>query len=93
MMVVMPTLAESKYAKQEIVSALVASPEWLTAPKMTDRVDAPGHMMNQEYARQTTPQQARHDTCPGSRKQPAQCGGNQQAKGHPEGKQAAGRAQ
>ena len=58
MMVVMPALAKSEGSKDEIVSALVARLERLAAPQMTDRVDAPGHMMDQEYPRQAAPQQA-----------------------------------
>jgi len=57
MMVVMPPLAEPEDPKDEIVSAIVAGPKRLAPPQMTDRVNAPGHMMDQEYPRQAAPQQ------------------------------------
>jgi hypothetical protein len=58
MMVVVPALTKSESAEHEVVSALVARFEGAAAPQVTNRIDAPSHVMNQEDPRQSAPQQA-----------------------------------
>jgi len=60
-MLVVPPLTESEDPKEIVVSAMIAGPERLAAPKMIDRIDAPSHMMDQDFSRQATPQQAGQD--------------------------------
>src|SRR3989442_2223782 len=93
MMIVVPSFAQGQHAKQEVVLALIVDPKGLAAPQMTDRVDAPSHVMDQENACQAAPQQPQQEPDPSSDQQAAEKRWHQQAQDNPEGKEGAHNAQ
>jgi hypothetical protein len=71
------------------LTALVIASEGLRAPEVTDGIHAPGDVVDKEDADQPPPDQARPNTHPGSGKQPAQHGWNQQTEPRPNWEQHA----
>src|SRR6185312_14870456 len=78
-MVVMPALPKGQQPDDPLIAAAVPGLKRTSPEGMTDRVDAPGHMMHQENAYQTTPKQ----TAPSANGK-----GNDQGEDDPEGKGA-----
>jgi len=54
---VMPALPQAQETEHHVVPALIVAPVGATAPQMTDGVDAPGHVVDQEHPHQPAPQQ------------------------------------
>jgi hypothetical protein len=54
-MVVMPSLPESQYAKEKIVAALISSFVVLKTPDMADTVHAPSDVVDHEDTNQSAP--------------------------------------
>ena len=67
-MVVVPSFSQSEYAHDCIVSAVVMRVEWLLAPDVADGVDAPRHVMDQEYSYESSPDEPQKYTNPTQRK-------------------------
>ena len=59
MVVVVPALAQRQDAEHDVVPALVVALVRPRSPQVADRVDAPGHVVDQENAHQAAPQEAR----------------------------------
>ncbi len=89
MMVVMPAFPHAQYPKKEVVPALVFGAERPAAPQVTNGIDAPGRMVDQEDACKSTPDESQQDSPPRPRRQAANRGRYQQAENNPEGKQPA----
>ena len=54
-MVVVPSLAKSHDTHDRVVPAVIMSVVWLGTPDMTDGVDAPCHVMDQEHTNRSPP--------------------------------------
>src|SRR5579883_2245380 len=76
-MVVMPALTKGQQPDDPLIAAAVSGLKRASPEGMTDRIDTPGHMMDQENAYQTTPEQ----TAPAANGK-----GNDQGEDNPEGK-------
>ncbi len=88
MVVVVPTLAQAQYAKNEVVPALVAAVKRAGSPQVTDRVDAPRDVMPQADANKTTPEKTEQGSVPRRRYDPSQNSINKLAKDHPNAEKA-----
>src|SRR5258706_5073172 len=82
----MPSFAHSEYTEDHVISRFVVAAEGLGAPQVTDRVDAPGDVVDEEDARQPAPDEAEEGTGPTHGEQAAQDGGDQESDEHPDGK-------
>lgn len=82
--VVVPSLAEAEDSENEIVSAVVKRVKRPLSPDVTDGVDAPGDMVDQEDADKSAPEQAEERTGPGPADKATQRSREEQAHKHPQ---------
>lgn len=61
-MVVMPAFPKGQQPDDPFIAAAAPGLKRASSEGMTDRVDAPGHMMHQENAHQSTPEQTAPST-------------------------------
>src|SRR5512135_2164236 len=84
---VVSPLPQGQDPEHGVVPALVAAPVRPQAPEVAGRINAPGHVVDQEDADQPAPDEAGPDAYPGPRQQSAQDGRDDQAEGDPQGKE------
>src|SRR5687767_10469220 len=89
MVVVVPALAQCEHADDEVVLALVLHRIGLAAPEVADGVNAPGHMVHQEDADQSAPEEPEQRPLPTAHPEPAQGGRKYEARDYPDGKRGA----
>ena len=64
MMVVMPAFAKGEDADKDVVTTLVSTSIRLRTPDVTDRVHAPGDVMDDHDPHQTAPDEPKEGTDP-----------------------------
>ena len=94
MMIVMPAFAKGEDADKDVVTTLVSTSIGLRTPDVTDRVHAPGDVMDDHDPNQPTPDESEKSASPESLAdqnigQPAEDRGDHKADGNPEWKQSA----
>ena len=89
MVVVMPSFAQGQEAEYEVVSALIATGIGLASPQVTDGIDAPRDVMDEEDSHQSPPDQPQQGAHPSAGFRPANGGWYQKPQGHPKRKQPA----
>src|SRR5690606_20318534 len=77
------TFAETYDAKDRVVATLVVALEWFTPPDVTDRVDAPGDMMDEENPHESAPDESEQYACPTHGQKPTQDCWDQESKQNP----------
>lgn len=87
MVIVVPSFAEREHPENEVVAAFVITLEIFPAPEMADRVHAPGDVMHQKHAHQSTPDKTQQSAPPAQRDQAADESGDCQANDDPYRKQ------
>ena len=83
-MVVMPPFAKGEDAEDRIIPAFIRRLIRPRAPDVADRVDAPGDVVQQAGANQSTPQRAGENTPPALPDQPADCARNDPSQQKPD---------
>jgi hypothetical protein len=83
-MVVVPPFTEAEDAEEEIVSAVIVAGKRPCAPDVADGIDAPGHMMNQENAGESAPEEAEQEAHPGMGEPGTKKRGDDEAEDGPE---------
>src|SRR5689334_9911383 len=90
---VMPTFPEAKDSKKHVVATFVIALKWLPPPDMTDRIDAPGNVVDEQHPNQSAPDKASPGAAQRSNQEPANRSWQQQTDNDPQREHLADKAQ
>ena len=89
MVIVVPAFSKGKHAEHRVVPALVSDRKRPPSPQVTDGVDAPGHVVNQEDPDETAPDEPEESPHPTASKDRTQRCRHQESNQDPEREEAA----